>query len=173
MTRSTPVPTADHRTAVVALGAIGMGLGLMADAHGTPPGWLASLCGSADRDLWSMVRLHWVLLPWMHVGMWVGGFAAVPLLRAIRLAGRRQCFGPLARNVAGWAWMTVGMSSGALVSEYLVLQSGARSAFPIVAGMVSGMVWGMAASVALDRLYLRVRATIALSNFNRRGARAL
>jgi hypothetical protein len=158
--------------AMLLLGAIGMLLGLMVDSRATELRLLASLCSSADRNLWNMVQLHWALLPWMHAGMWVGGFAAIPLLRAIRPTCRRQYCVRLAQNVACSAWMTVGMSAGVLLFEYLALQSGARSPASMLGGMFSGMVWGMVASVALYRLYFRVRPMIAL-NFNRRGAGVL
>lgn len=158
--------------AMLLLGAIGMVLGLIVDSHATQLGLLASVCSLADSDLWSMVQLHWALLPWMHVGMWVGGFAAIPLLRAIRPTCRRQYCVRLAQNVACSAWMTVGMSAGVLLSEFLASQSGARSPASMLGSMFSGMVWGMVTSVALYRLYFRVRPMIAL-NFNRRGAGAL
>ena len=154
------------------LGAIGMLLGLMADSHATQLDTLASLCGLTDRNLWSMVQLHWALLPWMHVGMWVGGFAAIPLLRTIRPACRRQYCVRVAQNVACSAWMTVGMSAGVLVFETLASQSGARSPSSMLGGMFSGMVWGMVASVALYRLYFRLRPMTAL-NVNRRDAGVL
>jgi hypothetical protein len=137
--------------AALLLGAIGMLLGLMVDSHATPLGLLASLCTLADRDLWLMVQLHWELLPWMHAGMWIGGFAAIPLVRAMRPTCRRQYCVRLAQNVACSAWMTVGMSAGVLLSEYLASQSGARSPASMLGGMFSGMVWGMVASVALYR----------------------
>lgn len=158
--------------AMLLLGAIGMLLGLVVDSHATELRLLASLCGSADRNLWSMVQLHWALLPWMHAGMWVGGFAAIPFLRAIRPTCRRQYCVRLAQNVACSAWMTVGMSAGVLLSEYLASQFGTRSPASMLGGMFSGMVWGMVASVALYRLYFRVRPKIAL-NFNQRGAGVL
>jgi len=157
--------------AMLLLGAIGMLLGLVADSHAMQPGVLASLCGLADRSLWPMMQLHWALLPWMHVGMWVGGFAAIPLLRSIRPTCRRQYCVRLAQNVACSAWMTVGMSSGVLLSEYVASQS-ARSPVSMLGGMFSGMVWGMVVSVALYRLYFRLRPMIAL-NLNRRGAGVL
>jgi hypothetical protein len=158
--------------AMLLLGAIGMLLGLMVDSHATELRLLASLCGTADRNLWPMVQLHWALLPWMHVGMWAGGFAAIPLLRSIRPTCRRQYCVHLAQNVACSAWMTVGMSAGVLLSEYLASRSGVRSPASMLGGMFSGMVWGMVASVALYRLYFRVRPMVAL-NFNRRGAGVL
>jgi hypothetical protein len=155
--------------AMLLLGAIGMLLGLMVDSHATELRLLASLCGVVDRNLWLMVQLHWALLPWMHVAMWVGGFAAIPLLRAVRPTCRRQYCAHLAQNVACAAWMTVGMSAGVLLSDYLAAQSGAGSPASMLGGMFSGMVWGMVASVALYRLYFRIRPMIA-SNFGRRGA---
>jgi len=144
----------------VLLGAIGMLLGLMVDAHARPLGLLASLCSLADRNLWLMLQLHWELLPWMHAGMWVGGLAAIPLLCAIRPTFRRQYCVRLAKNVACSACMTVGMSAGVLLSEYLASQSGARSPAAMLGGMFGGMVWGMVASVALYWLYFRVRPMI-------------
>ena len=158
--------------AMLTLGAIGMLLGLMIDSQATELGMLASLCGQADRNLWALLQLHWALLPWMHAGMWVGGFAAIPLLHAIRPACHRQYCVHLAQNVACSAWMTVGMSAGVLVSEYVASQSGLRSPGSMLGGMFGGMVWGMVASVALYRLYFRVRPMIAL-NFSRRGAGVL
>ena len=151
------------------LGAIGMLLGLIVDSHFMELGALASLCAQADRNLWPMVQLHWAALPWMHVGMWVGGFAAIPLLRAVRPTCRRQYCARVVQNVACSVWMTVGMSAGVLLFEYLASQSGGRSPASMLGGMFSGMVWGMVASVALYRLYFRVRPVINL-NLNRRGA---
>ena len=158
--------------AMLLLGAVGMLLGLMVDAHATELRLLASLCGGANRKLWPMMQLHWALLPWMHAGMWAGGFVAIPLLRVMRPTCRRQYCVHLAQNVVCSAWMTVGMSGGVLLSEYLASQSGARSPASMLGGMFGGMVWGMVASVALYRLYFRVRPMIAL-NFNRRDARVL
>jgi hypothetical protein len=151
------------------LGAVGMVLGLMADIHSMPLELRASLCGPAGRNLWSIVQLHLALLPWMHVGMWVGGFAAIPFLRAIRPTGRKQFCVLLAQNVACSAWMTVGMLSGGLACESLAWQSGARSSSLLLGGMFAGMVWGMVASVALSQWYLRLRPVIAM-NFTQRGA---
>lgn len=139
--------------AMLVLGAIGMVLGLALDARTTRLDAIADLCGQADRGLGAMLRLHWTLLPWMHTGMWVGGFAAIPLLRAVRPTCRRQYCARAVQNVACSAWMTVGMSAGVLFSEYLVSQLGGRSAASMLGGMFAGMVWGMVASVALYRLY--------------------
>jgi hypothetical protein len=95
----------------------------------------------------------------MHVGMWAGGLAAIPLLRAMRPTCKRQYCVRLAQNFACSAWMTVGMSGGVLLFEYLASQSGARSPASMFGGMFAGMVWGMVASVALYRLCFRIYNT--------------
>ena len=148
--------------AMLLLGAIGMVLGLVLDARATRLDTIAEICGQAEKGLGAMLQLHWSLLPWMHAGMWVGGFAAIPLLRAVRPTCRKQYCARAVQNVACSAWMTVGMSLGVLLSEYLVSQFGERSASSMLGGMFAGMVWGMVASVALYRLYFRV--TISLPN---------
>ena len=142
--------------AMLVLGAIGMLLGLALDARATRLDTIAELCGQAQKSLWSMLQLHWTLLPWMHAGMWVGGFAAIPLLRAVRPTCRRQYCARVVQNIACSAWMTVGMAAGVLLSEYLVAQFDVRSAASMLGSMFAGMVWGMVASVALYRLYFRV-----------------
>jgi hypothetical protein len=68
--------------------------------------------------------------------------------------------------------MTVGMSFGVLIAEYLASQSGAPSPVSMLGGMISGMVWGMVASVALYRLYFRLRLMFVL-NIDRRSAELL
>jgi hypothetical protein len=144
--------------AMLMLGAAGMLLGLAVDSRSTNLGTLASLCAQVDQSLGPMLKLHWELLPWMHVGMWVGGFAAIPLLRTVRPHCRRQYCARAAQNVACSVWMTVGMAAGVLLFEYLIARVGQRSAASMLGGMFGGMVWGMVASVALYRLYFRVRA---------------
>ncbi|MGZ5765506.1 MAG: hypothetical protein ACXWHZ_19605 [Usitatibacter sp.] len=148
--------------AMLLLGAIGMLLGLAIDSRAMDLGTLASLCGKAEKSLWPMLKLHWALLPWMHVGMWVGGFAAIPLLRTIRPTCRRQYCARVAQNIACSVWMTVGMAAGVLLFEYLISQIGERSSASMLGGMFGGMVWGMVASVALYRLYFRMRPAGAL-----------
>jgi len=144
--------------AMLLLGAIGMMLGLMADSP-AQLALLANVCGRANGNLWSMMQLHWTFLPWMHVGMWAGGFAAIPLLRAMRPTCKRQYCVRLVQNFACSAWMTIGMSGGVIVFEYLASQSGARSPASMFGGMFAGMVWGMVASVALYRLCFRIYKT--------------
>jgi hypothetical protein len=165
MTTSFVPPAVDRRAAafmlpapqaMLALGAFGMVIGLLLDSRVLAPGGLAGICGPAQRGLWSMMQLHWALLPWTHVGMWVGGLAAIPALRAVRPGCRRKYCARLAQNIVCSAWMTVGMSVGALVFEGIGAPSTARS----VLAMLAGMVWGMATSIALYRLWFRVRPMI-------------
>jgi hypothetical protein len=94
--------------------------------------------------------------------------AAIPLLRAMRPTCRRQYCARLAQNVACAVWMTAGMSAGVILFEY-ASRSGTLSPAQMLGGMFSGMVWGMAAGVALYRLYFHARAEIA-SNIHRRDA---
>ena len=104
--------------------------------------------------LYPRLRIGAVLLA---VGMWVGGFAAIPLLRAVRPHCRRQYCARVAQNIACSVWMTVGMAAGVLLFEFLIALIGQRSAVSMLGGMFAGMVWGMVASVALYRLYFRAQ----------------
>ena len=142
--------------AMLVLGAVGMLLGLAVDSRAVELATLASFCAQTDKSLWPMLKLHWTLLPWMHVGMWFGGLAAIPLLRTVRPNCRRQYCARVAQNFACSVWMTVGMAAGVLMFEYFIALVGQRSAASMLGGMFGGMVWGMVASVALYRLYFRV-----------------
>jgi len=144
--------------AMLLLSAIGMVAGLMADSPAQLD-VLANVCAQANGDLWSMMQLHWAFLPWMHVGMWAGGLAAIPLLRVTRPACKRQYCARVAQNVACSAWMTVGMSCGVLAFEYLASQSGAYRPASMFGCMFVGMVWGMVASVGLYRVGFRIYKT--------------
>lgn len=140
--------------AMLLLGAAGMAVGLALDAQSTPLVAIASICSGSPRSLWSMMLLHAQLLPWMHAGMWAGGFMAVPLLRKLRPNCRRQYCARVVQNLACSAWMTVGMSVGVLAAAAIVAASGVRPGpAPMFSGMVTGMVWGMVASVALYRIF--------------------
>ncbi|HET7403171.1 MAG TPA: hypothetical protein VFJ62_15360 [Usitatibacter sp.] len=136
------------------LGAAGMAAGLALDARATPLAAIASICSGSPRSVWSMMLLHAQLLPWMHAGMWAGGFMAVPLLRKLRPHCRRQYCARVVQNLACSAWMTVGMSVGVLAAAAAVSASGVSAgAAPMLSGMGAGMVWGMVASVALYRIF--------------------
>ena len=144
--------------AMLVLGTVGMVLGLRVDAQALPLGVLTGLCDVANRNLWTKVQLHAHMLPWMHVGMWAGGLTAMPLLRAIRPDCRRQYCARLVQNLACSAWMTAGMSAGVWLSDMIAAPLGVRTPASMLGGMFSGMVWGMVMSVALYRLYFRLRA---------------
>jgi hypothetical protein len=147
--------------AMLLLGAAGMAAGLALDAQSTPLVAIASICSGSPRSLWSMLLLHAQLLPWMHAGMWAGGFMAVPLLRKLRPNCRRQYCARVVQNLACSAWMTVGMSVGVLAAAAIVAASGVRPGpAPMFSGMVTGMVWGMVASVALYRLFFLVKDAV-------------
>lgn len=142
--------------AMLLLGAVGMLLGLLLDLRTIDTVVLATLCAQASGSPWPMMQLHWAILPWMHAGMWLGGFAAIPLLRAARPNCRRQYCARAAQNVACSVWMTLGMAVGVLAFESLIALVGQRSAPAMLGGMFAGMVWGMVASVAVYRLYFRL-----------------
>ena len=147
--------------AMLLLGAAGMAAGLALDAQSTPLVSIASICSGSPRSLWSMLLLHAQLLPWMHAGMWAGGFMAVPLLRKLRPNCRRQYCARVVQNLACSAWMTVGMSVGVLAAAAIVAASGVRPGpAPMFSGMVTGMVWGMVASVALYRLFFLLKDAV-------------
>jgi len=147
--------------AMLLLGAAGMAAGLALDAQSTPLVAIASICSGSPRSLWSMLLLHAQLLPWMHAGMWAGGFMAVPLLRKLRPNCRRQYCARVVQNLACSAWMTVGMSVGVLAAAAIVAASGVRPGpAPMFSGMVTGMVWGMVASVALYRLFFLLKDAV-------------
>jgi|KBSMisStaDraftv2_1062788.scaffolds.fasta_scaffold344368_2 hypothetical protein len=149
--------------AMLLLGAAGMVAGLALDVQAMPFAAIASICSGSPRSLWSMMLLHAQLLPWMHAGMWAGGFMAVPLLRKLRPNCRRQYCARVVQNLACSAWMTVGMSVGVLAAAAIVAGIGVRAgagAAPMFSGMVTGMVWGMVASVALYRLFFLVKDAV-------------
>lgn len=142
------------------LGTIGMTFGLMVDSRTTELAMLTSLCGLTDRNLWSMAQLHWALLPWMHIGMWVGGLATIPFLRVVQPTLHTQYCAQLAQNIACSAWMTAGMSAGIFLFEFVALQFDERNPLAMVSGMYAGMVSGMATSVAIYRSCIDYRSLV-------------
>jgi len=143
--------------AMLLLGAIGMLLGLAIDTRAVPLELVAVVCARGERGLWGTIALHAQLLPWMHAGMWIGGFMAVPLLRKLRPMCRRQYCARVVQNLACSAWMTVGMSAGVLGAAALGAQAAVGGPVPMLAGMFAGMVWGMVASVGLYRAFFLIR----------------
>jgi hypothetical protein len=146
--------------AMLLLGAAGMLLGLAADSRELPIDVIAGVCAKTQRSLFEMMSLHAALLPWMHLGMWTGGFAAIPLLRKLRPTCRRQYCARVVQNLACSAWMTVGMSAGVLVAGAIASQALPRATTPMLAGMFAGMVWGMVVSVGLYRLFFLVKDAV-------------
>ncbi|HXY22006.1 MAG TPA: hypothetical protein VEI29_04940 [Burkholderiaceae bacterium] len=135
------------------LGATGMVAGLTYDERSGGFSALVSLCQAGSGGFLGTMRLHWQLLPAMHLGMIAGGLATVPLLRTLRRGCRRQFCARLVQNLACSAWMIAGMSAGVLGFMELATRAGGRSPIAMLGGMFAGMVWGMVASVALYRLW--------------------
>lgn len=143
---------------MLSLGFGGMLLGLAYDLAGIETQILATLCTrSLNLNFFDALRLHWTYLPGMHVGMLIGGLAAIPGLRILRPDCGRYLCSVLAQNLLCSAWMLVGMTLGALAFV------GTRQAFvnnglgDMFGGMFAGMVWGMVVSVGLYRAYLNWR----------------
>ncbi len=155
--------------AMMLLGAAGMVAGLAVDAQGTSLSLLATLCSSAaGLDLGTLLRLHLEWLPAMHVGMAVGGLAAVPLLRLQDRKCRRQLCAKVGQNLLCSVWMILGMSAGTLLVHQLMTIGGNLGAAGMFGSMFAGMVWGMVVSVALYRLYFRWRDSQADSHASSR-----
>jgi len=140
------------------LGALGMVGGLAHDEQAGGFTALASLCRAGPGEFASTLRLHWRLLPGMHLGMIAGGLATIPLLRGLRRGCRRQFCARLLQNLACSAAMVAGMAAGTVVFGDLAAWAGERSSAALLGGMFAGMVWGMVASVALYRLWFGLRA---------------
>jgi hypothetical protein len=152
--------------AMMMLGALGMLAGLAVDAHGLGLEVLASLCTSASAlGLTTLLRLHLEWLPAMHVGMAVGGLAAIPLLRLARPHCRRQLCARLAQNLACSGWMIVGMSAGTLFAHQLTSFGGPLGVSGMLGSMFAGMVWGMVVSVMLYRSYFHWRDSAGGTDF--------
>ena len=134
-------------------GTLGMAIGLWIDTRGAGVEMIAAICTQSEgialreRILW-----HWTQLPAMHAGMVLGGLAAIPWLRLTRLACRRQFCARFAQNLVCSAWMTLGMALGGTVVYGLANQSAVGMVL-MLGSMIAGMVWGMAMSISLYRLY--------------------
>lgn len=144
---------------MLSLGFGGMLVGLFLDFQRTPVAVIASICSSSqDLSLLESLRLHVVLMPYMHVGMLIGGLAAIPSLRLLRPECRKLC-SMLAQNVMCSGWMLLGMTLGAVFFVQVIQQSndGNLNLGAMLAGMFAGMVWGMVLSVFLYRSYFTWR----------------
>lgn len=144
---------------MLSLGFGGMLVGLFFDFQRTPIAIIASICSSSqDLSLVESLRLHVMLMPYMHVGMLIGGLAAIPSLRLLRPECRKLC-SMLAQNVMCSAWMLLGMTLGAVFFVQVIQQTnnGNLNLGAMLAGMFAGMVWGMVLSVYIYRSYFTWR----------------
>jgi hypothetical protein len=144
---------------MLSLGFGGMFLGLLIDTYITPVKMIASICaGSHQLGLWESLQLHVLLMPFMHIGMLIGGISAIPSLRYLRPQCRKLC-SMLTQNILCSTWMLIGMTLGAVVFTQVLQQSNVvfLNLSMMLGGMFTGMVWGMVVSVFLYRQYFRWR----------------
>ena len=144
---------------MLSLGFSGMLLGLALDTTITPIVIIASICeGTRDLSLLQSLILHFSLMPFMHIGMLIGGLLAIPSLRYLRPQCRKLC-SMLAQNMLCAGWMLLGMTVGAVAFTQLLQQSDMiyLSLSLMLGGMFTGMVWGMVLSVFLYRQYFALR----------------
>lgn len=144
---------------MLTLGFGGMLVGLFFDFQRTPVSIIASICSNTQGlSFLDSLRLHIALMPYMHIGMLIGGLAAIPSLRLLRPECRKLC-SLLAQNILCSVWMLLGMTLGAVFFVQIFQQNSASdlSLGAMLAGMFVGMVWGMVLSVFLYRSYFRWR----------------
>ena len=144
---------------MLSLGFGGMLIGLFIDTRITPLFTIAAICSkSHNLSLFDSLIFHIKLMPYMHIGMLVGGIAAIPSLRYLMPQCRKLC-SMLAQNLLCSGWMLIGMTLGATVFTQLLQQSSISflSLSLMLAGMFTGMVWGMVLSVFLYRQYFHWR----------------
>lgn len=142
---------------MLSLGIGGMLLGLLWDGMQTPLGMLEALCVASNQfDLLESMLFHMTLLPGMHVMMVAGGVAAIPTLRVLRPECRRLC-SMLTQNVLCSTWMLLGMTLGATFFVQSIRSVNGLALDRMLGGMFTGMVWGMAISVAAYRLFFIAR----------------
>lgn len=140
---------------MLSLGFGGMLIGLFADFQRTPIAIVASICSSTSSlSVTESFKLHVELMPYMHLGMLIGGLAAIPSLRLLRPECRKLC-SMLAQNLLCSGWMFLGMTLGAVLFVQVIQQTsdGNLNLSAMLSGMFSGMVWGMVLSVFLYRSY--------------------
>lgn len=126
------------------LAGLGMLVGMAADARQGGFALLLSLCtGLNPPGFIGMMRLHWLCLPYMHIGMTAACLLAAALPPS-RTPGTTNAGRDLLIGLASSAWMILGMNLG----SYLLLRSG----FPIeqtgsTMSMPAAMLAGMAAAM--------------------------
>jgi hypothetical protein len=118
---------------------------------------LEDLCaGTEGLPFAAALKAHLMFLPGMHVGMIVGGLAAIPGLRLLRPDCGRYLCSVFAQNLMCSGWMLLGMTAGALWLSRLATGDG-YGLTEMLGGMFAGMTWGMVLSVALYRGYFRLK----------------
>jgi hypothetical protein len=138
---------------MLTLGIGGMLLGLLWDGLQTPLAMIEALCVASNHyDLFESMQFHMRLLPGMHVMMVAGGLAAIPALRVMRPECRRLC-SMLTQNILCSSWMLIGMTLGATVFVQSIRSLNGLALDRMLGGMFTGMVWGMAISVGVYRLF--------------------
>lgn len=143
---------------MLSLGFGGMLAGLLLDVAQTGPARLAALCSqSSALDLWQSFSLHLIFLPWMHLGMGLGGLLAIPGLRILRRHCGQYLCSLFLQNVLCSSWMLLGMTAGAVSFGRWQLLGGASTLTGMLGGMFVGMTWGMVISVALYRGFFKWR----------------
>ena len=143
---------------MLSLGFGGMLIGLLLDVAQTGPARLAALCSqSSALDLLQSLGLHLTFLPWMHLGMAVGGLLAIPSLRIFRPHCGQYLCSLFLQNVLCSSWMLLGMTAGAVWFGRWQLIGGVGTLTGMLGGMFVGMTWGMVISVALYRSFFKWR----------------
>ena len=140
---------------MLSLGFGGMLAGLFIDIQITPIATIATICSTSQSlSLMDSLQLHMRLMPFMHIGMLIGGIAAIPSLRYLKPQCRKLC-SMLAQNILCSTWMLLGMTLGAVIFTQVLQQSDIQylSLSMMLAGMFTGMVWGMVVSVLLYKQY--------------------
>ncbi len=135
---------------MLALACGGMLIGLSFDASGgsSLSLVLTSLCGSLiAAGFFGALRLHWMLLPSMHLGMAVSLFASTTLI--CRRLDRRR-FRVIAQNLLCAVCMLAGMTAGSLCLLHSQT-TGSIAWWTMLSAMIAGMSWGMVASAGLWR----------------------
>ena len=144
---------------MLSLGFGGMLIGLFIDTRVTPIYIIATICTSSHSlSGIESIKLHTLLMPYMYVGMLLGGMAAIPSLRYLRPQCRKLC-SMLTQNLLCSGWMLLGMTLGSVIFTQALQSSDVVSLnFSLMlAGMFTGMVWGMVLSVFLYRQYFNWR----------------
>ena len=144
---------------MLSLGFGGMLIGLFIDTRVTPIYIIATICTSSHSlSGIESIKLHTLLMPYMYVGMLLGGIAAIPSLRYLRPQCRKLC-SMLTQNLLCSGWMLLGMTLGSVIFTQALQSSDVVSLnFSLMlAGMFTGMVWGMVLSVFLYRQYFNWR----------------